>query len=100
MQGTHTAQQQPGLKRSHDHAMTGPYATDIAPEIISLGSNKGTAEHIAVPVQVFRRRMHDQIRAVLNGSGQNRAGRSGIDAQSGTDTVCQLREPGNIEAIP
>jgi hypothetical protein len=82
-QGAHAAQQI-SLEAAEDGAAAAARRAKPLPERVLARRRQAAGDHVAVAVQVFRRRMHDEIGFERQWTGQDRRRRSAVDGEQRT----------------
>ena len=96
----HAAQQEPRLERPQDRAVAAPDLADLPPRRILVRGHQRAGDDIAVPVQIFARRVQHKVGAVRDGAGEHRRGDGGIDEYPGAARVRPRRHRGDVGHLP
>ncbi len=99
-QRAHAAQEQPGFERAQNATDLNPVVLDAPPEFVFCPRDERARDDVGMAVQVFGRRMHDEIGAVFDRAAQHRRGDRGIRRQPRAGCVRNLRHRGNIGDVP
>ena len=93
VQGAYAAQRQPGLQGTGDRTVERPVAGQRGEDLVAvLAHHAGAEDHIAVATQVLGHRMHDQVRAQLEGSLGQGGGEGVVDDGQHTSRASGLDE--------
>ncbi len=98
--GAHAAEQQPSLEGAEDRTIAGADGRDPLPEFIIARGNQRPGHNVAMAVQIFRGRMHDDVGAELDRPRQDRRGDRAVDGKARTGAVGNLGGGGNVGDRP
>ena len=88
-------QGQPAVERARDATARPLLKAESFGELVGIGE-QGAADHVAVPVQEFRRRVHDHICAQVERPLQKRSGERVVHGQKRPGFVCNLGASGDV----
>ena len=94
------ADQEPGFEGAEHGAAEPARLAHLAPRIIGRGVQQGAGEHVAMAVEIFRRRMKNHIGAELDGAREDRRGDRRIDRQAGAGGMREPRGGGDVDHFP
>ncbi len=96
----HAAHQQIGLHIAEDRAAAAARRPSRCQNSSSRAASQRSGDDIAVAVQVFGRRMHDDIGAKSDRLRQHRGRRGAVDGELGAGPVCDLGRAGDVGYRP
>ena len=100
IKGAHAAQQEIGLEAAEDGAPAAARRDEARPECVLARRRQRAGDHVAVPVQVFGRRMHDEIGAEAQRPGQHRRRRGAVDGEQRAAAMGDLGGAGDVGHRP
>ena len=92
--------QQPGLEHAQHRAAQPAGVADPLPGIVGLGAHQHAGEHIAMAVEIFRRRMKNHIGAEVERTRQHRRGDGRIDCEARTGVMGGAGGGSDVDHIP
>jgi hypothetical protein len=92
----HASHQQPGIKRSDGAAELLPHLANARPQRALARCGKSARDNIGMSVEVFGRRVHDDVGAQRKRPGKDRRGHGRSDAQDGADAMRDLGNRGDV----
>ena len=86
-EGPHAAQQQPALERAEHRAAVRALATAPLPQIVVARRDQHARQDVRVPVELLGRRVHHQVRAMLDRAAEHRRRDGVVDHEAGARVV-------------
>ncbi len=99
-QGAHAPLQQPRLERSQHAADARQIGADAGPQLVLRLGHQRAGDDVGMTVEIFGRRMHDDVGAQGQRLGEDRRGDGGIHRQPGAHTPGQLGDGGDVGDAP
>src|SRR5271166_1226424 len=100
IEGAHAAQQKIGFEAAEDRAAAAARRDEVGPKRVLTRGRQRAGDHIAVAVQVFGRRVHDEIGAECQWPGQHRRGCGAVDGEQRAGGMGDLDSPGDVGHRP
>jgi len=82
MQGAHAAQQQPGLERARHAAHARARRPDLLPALVGCPRRQHARQQVAVPGEIFRGGVEDDVGAEFQRPKRHRRRRGGVHAEN------------------
>ncbi len=99
-QRAHAPLEEPGFERPEHGAGGAPPRPDPLRERVAARRHDGAGQDVAVPVEVLRRRMDDEVGAELDRASEHRRRDGVVDDDAGVGVVRDLRDGGEVDDVP